>query len=61
MALASDRIRADCVEASEFPHLVNRYSVRAVPKVVIDGTSFEGARPEAAFVQAVLSAAGSSP
>jgi hypothetical protein len=55
LAVASDLIRADCVEATEFPDLAQRYSVMAVPKTVInDRGSFEGALPEAQFVDAVL-------
>jgi hypothetical protein len=58
LAVASDLIRADCVEATEFPDLAQRYSVMAVPKTVInDRASFEGALPEAQFVDAVLRAA----
>jgi len=36
------------VEATEFPHLSNKYSVMGVPRTVIDETTFvEGAAPEA--------------
>ena len=38
------------IEASEFPHLANRYGVYAVPKVVMnERVNFEGALPEKAF------------
>ena len=58
MAIESDRIRTDVVEVSEFPAVANRYSVRGVPKVIINETrGFEGAIPPAAFVQHVLEAA----
>ena len=58
MALESELVRADVVEAIEFPHLANRYGVYAVPKVVInETTSFEGALPEHHFLQYVLQAA----
>ena len=51
-------IRADAIEASEFPNLVNRYDVIAVPTIVInDQVQFEGALPEAEFVDHVLEAA----
>ena len=54
-ALASDRIRSECVEANEFPDLSRRYQVMAVPKIVInDRVEFEGAIPERDFVNAVL-------
>ncbi len=57
LALANERITADMVEATEFPHLAYKYAVRGVPKVVInEDTSFEGALPEAMFVQSVLQA-----
>jgi alkyl hydroperoxide reductase subunit AhpF len=59
MAVASPSVRADCIEAGEFPELVGRYRVMAVPKVVInDRVEFEGALPEHEFLQAVLRAAG---
>jgi hypothetical protein len=36
------------VEATEFPHLSNKYSVMGVPRTVINETTFiEGAAPEA--------------
>jgi hypothetical protein len=57
LAVASDLIRGDCVEANEFPDLAQRYSVMAVPKIVVnDRVSFEGALPEAQFVDHVLRA-----
>lgn len=59
MALESPRVRADVVEAIEFPALADRYGVIGVPKVVInEAWSFEGARPEKVFLQYVLEAAG---
>jgi hypothetical protein len=55
--VASEWIRGDCVEATEFPDLAQRYMVMAVPKTVVnDRVSFEGAMPETAFVDAVLRA-----
>jgi glutaredoxin-like protein len=59
MALESDRVRADVVEVSEFPHLAQRYHVFGVPKVVInERVQFEGAVPEKVFLSYVLQAAG---
>lgn len=59
MAQESERVRADVVEAMEFPALADRYGVVGVPKVVInEAYGFEGARPEEVFVQHVLEAAG---
>lgn len=55
MALESDWVRADMIEATEFPELAQQYEVMGVPRVVINGTSyFEGALPEADYVQAAL-------
>ena len=57
MAVASKNVRADCIEAGEFPDLARRYGVMAVPKVVInERVQFEGALPEREFLQAVLRA-----
>ncbi|MAT96782.1 MAG: glutaredoxin [Anaerolineaceae bacterium] len=47
MAMASDMVQADMVEATEFPHLSNKYQVMGVPRTVINETIFqEGAAPE---------------
>ena len=57
MAIASPRVRAECIEATEFPELAQRYQVMAVPKIVInDAVEFEGALPERDFLAAVLRA-----
>jgi len=46
-AYLNNRIKSDMVEATEFPHLSNKYSVRGVPRTVInEGTFIEGAAPE---------------
>lgn len=58
LAMESDHIIADMIEAIEFPYLSNRYQVQAVPKVDInEKVQFEGALPEPAFVDQVLAAA----
>ncbi|MHC5054502.1 MAG: protein disulfide oxidoreductase [Planctomycetota bacterium] len=58
-AMASDRIRADMIEGSEFPHLVVKYGVQGVPHTVInEDHSFVGALPEAEAAKAVLEAIG---
>ncbi|MCS6769555.1 MAG: thioredoxin family protein [Candidatus Caldarchaeum sp.] len=55
MALENNLITADMVEAIEFPHLANKYDVMAVPKIVVnDKVMFEGALPEAHFLEHVL-------
>jgi Thioredoxin domain len=57
MAIASTRVTAECIEATEFPDLSQRYRVMAVPKIVINDTvEFEGALPERDFLGAVLRA-----
>jgi predicted DsbA family dithiol-disulfide isomerase len=57
MAVASPRVTAECIEATEFPDLAQRYQVMAVPKIVInDRVQFEGALPEPDFLGAVLQA-----
>ena len=59
MAVASDRIRATAIEATEFPDLSRAYAVMAVPKIVInDRIQFEGALPEREFLDAILKSAG---
>ena len=53
----SPLISADMVEASEFPHLANRYQVYGVPRTVINETiHIEGAVPEAALVAKLMEA-----
>ncbi|MBN1424047.1 thioredoxin family protein [Candidatus Fermentibacteria bacterium] len=60
MAMESPRIRADAIEATEFPHLARKYGVMGVPKVVInETTAFEGAIPESAFLLYLLKASDS--
>jgi predicted DsbA family dithiol-disulfide isomerase len=54
-ALESDLIRADMVEATEFPHLVQRYGVRGVPKTLVnEGVAIEGALPEEEYLDRIL-------
>jgi len=58
-AMESPRIRGEMVEATEFPHLAQKYHVFGVPKAVINETVFvEGAVPETVFLEHVLQAAG---
>jgi len=57
LALESDLITADMVEAIEFPHLANKYDVMGVPRTIInDARHIEGAAPEAMVVQELLAA-----
>lgn len=47
LAIASPMVRADMVEATEFPELAMEYEVRGVPRTVINGSAhIEGAAPE---------------
>ncbi len=55
MALESSHITSVIVEASEYPDLIQRYAIDAVPKIVInDRIELLGAQPEAVVVDAVL-------
>ncbi|HVO36914.1 MAG TPA: FAD-dependent oxidoreductase [Candidatus Acidoferrum sp.] len=56
-AFVNDEVRADMVEASEFPQLVQKYRVTAIPKTIVNEVySFEGALPEAAVYLEILKA-----
>jgi len=57
MAVESDLVTGDMVEATEFPHLALKYNVMGVPKTIVNETvSFEGAVPEATFLANVQKA-----
>jgi predicted DsbA family dithiol-disulfide isomerase len=57
LAIESDWIRADAVEATEFPHLANKYEVYGVPRTVINETThIEGAVPEPMLVNELMKA-----
>ncbi len=57
MAWENPRIIGDMVEAIEFPHLAQRYSVMGVPRTVINETDhIEGALPEQQFVSRIVDA-----
>lgn len=56
LAIASDRITADAVDASEFPELAERYDVYGVPRTVINDTlHIEGAVAEAELMAELAS------
>jgi predicted DsbA family dithiol-disulfide isomerase len=43
-AMENDFITADAVVSTEFPHLVQKYGVRGVPRTIVnDSVSIEGA------------------
>lgn len=62
LSLANPKmVDAEMIEASEFPELAEKYSVMAVPKIVInDSLEFEGALPEQTFVSKVEEAISAS-
>jgi glutaredoxin-like protein len=54
-AMESDGVRADGIEATEFPDLAQQFQVMAVPRTIINGKSHvEGTLPEHFFLDAVL-------
>ena len=58
-AMASDFIRGDMVEITEFPQLAVRYSVQGVPNTIInDAESIVGGQPDSEFAKAVLRVIG---
>jgi predicted DsbA family dithiol-disulfide isomerase len=55
--MENEWIRADMVEATEFPHLANKYEVYGVPRIVINETiHVEGAVPEPMLVKELMQA-----
>jgi glutaredoxin-like protein len=55
LAIESDLITADMVEAIEFPHLANKFHVQGVPRTVINETVHqEGAVPEPLLLAKLL-------
>lgn len=57
MAIASPHVRADMVEAMEFPHLAVKYQVMGVPRTVInESVHIEGAAPESMVLDKVREA-----
>jgi glutaredoxin-like protein len=57
LAMESDLVRADMVEAIEFPHLSYKYQVQGVPRTVINETTYlEGAAPEGMLLSKIKAA-----
>lgn len=55
MAMESELITADAVDAAEYPDLAERYQIYGVPLTVAnDRLRLEGGMPEAMFVQKIL-------
>ncbi len=62
LAIESDWIRADMVEATEFPHLANKYQVYGVPRTVINETiHVEGAVPEPMLIDELMQVLDAQP
>ena len=59
MAMQNALIRADMIEATEFPELSQRYSVYGVPLTVAnESVRFEGGAPEPYFIPQILEQLG---
>lgn len=59
MAIESEWVTADMVEASEFAELSDTYQVYAVPLTVANGTvRIEGGMPEPMFIPRILQGIG---
>jgi hypothetical protein len=57
MALVSEKVRAEVIDAEEFPDLSQKYKVGGVPKTMINyQTEFLGAAPEPFILEKVLAA-----
>jgi len=55
LSYLNENIKADMIEATEFPHLSNKYNVRGVPRTVINEDDFlEGAAPENMVLDKIL-------
>ena len=55
MAMESDQITAEAIEATEFPDLAQKYRVMAVPRTIVnEHTVIEGAMPESMFVKRIV-------
>ncbi len=62
MAIENELIRADMIEASEFPDLSQRYMVYGVPlTVAIEKIRLEGGAPEPYFVPRLMQEIGIKP
>lgn len=54
-AVENDLIRADAIDANEFPQLAVKYGIMGVPKIVVnEKIEFVGAVPENLFLEQVL-------
>jgi glutaredoxin-like protein len=54
-AVENDLIRADAIDANEFPQLAIKYGIMGLPKIVVnEKIEFVGAVPENLFLEQVL-------
>ncbi len=54
-ALASPRVTAAAIEATEFPQLADAMDVWAVPRIVLNGVpQWDGSVPERVFLDRIL-------
>jgi predicted DsbA family dithiol-disulfide isomerase len=62
MAYASQMVRADGIESSEFPYLAVQYQVAGVPRTIVNETvSLEGATPADMLLAKIREALDASP
>jgi alkyl hydroperoxide reductase subunit AhpF len=62
LGLASPRVRASIVEVSEFPSLIERHQIHAVPTTIVDGRIvIVGAIDEEALAEAIADASAGEP
>ncbi|VVB91505.1 Thioredoxin [uncultured archaeon] len=53
-AIENEFIRADVIEMTEFPYLVQRYGIMSTPHIVInEDTAFMGAQPPEVFIEQI--------
>ncbi len=59
MAMVNPNITADMIEAQEFPELSQRFSVRGVPRTVVNEKfNIDGGLPEDAFISQIIDYVG---
>lgn len=59
LAMVNPNITADMIEAQEFPELSQRFSVRGVPRTVVnDNFNIDGGLPEDAFISQIIENVG---
>lgn len=55
LAIANTHVRADMIEATEFPELSRKYGVRGVPRTIVnDGFHIDGGLPEDVFIHQMI-------